>query len=515
MLAWKRQAKRPTLGRGSLTGRSSLGASGGAPQRAVPVPARRSPQVPRSPKPGERRGPPVRPGRPAPGRPATPPARPASPPSRPTSPSPSRRPLFPEHPATPKPKRDGLPKERPTLNESFGRKGSVSDTVRQAMKLAKFLPKKGKFGLRPGIPWDDLLKIVLEGLNKIARAQSRPYFYGPEAGWTYWGPWPYPSPPVDYQQQVFQSTDGAPFPWAMYPTGLQLQALVTSTPPSIGRSRTVPANQPGAAANHPISNLSHWVRYAPIAGRWNSMEAWTRPYSLTWAKPTAWPGWYPPLAAPGSEPMTDPNFVPRPSPEPAPLPWHEIPYRAPAIAPDLARSSRGPAPAYIIPVRDAAIRTEWPSGRPVTASGPHRRDPPPPGDRQKKFGTGPGMAALMAVAYAGTEFADLVNISFKILPRKVQRRILKANKGRRDPSAVFNAMMDPANHFNWSQWAVAVIANGFSDSVIGRVLGKVKGRGPKANFNDAQRVGDWLGAQKDADDKRAKRDKKRSPNNGR
>jgi hypothetical protein len=383
------------------------------------------------------------------------------------------------------------------------------------MKLAKFIPKKGPGGLRPGIPWDDLLKLVLEGLNKAATAQARPYLVGPEFGWTYFGPWVYPEPPVDYGQQVFQSADGAPFPWAMYPTGLQLQALVTGTPSSYWpRQKLVPANQPGAAANHPISSLSHWVRYAPIAGRWNSMEAWTRPYSLTWAKPTAWPGWYPPLVSPSNVPVSDPNFMPNAPPEPAAMPWSEIPFRSPAIAPDLARSSRGPAPSYVIPIIDASIITTFTPNGVRTAPGRHDRSPPPPGDRQKKFGTGPKAAALLAVAYAATEFADLVNISFKLLPRKIQRRILAANKGRKDPSSVFNAMFDPATHYNWSAWAVAVLANAFTDSVAGRVFGKVKGRGPKANMNDAARVGQWLGDTKRRDDKDADRDKRKRHGNG-
>lgn len=155
--------------------------------------------------------------------------------------------------------------------------------------------------------------------------------------------------------------------------------------------------------------------------------------------------------------ISDPWFLPigQPVAPPRRGPTPGYPDGRPRPTPEVSTGSYG-SPSGVTGV----------SPRPATSSLPR---PPREGEKERKGRVQKTIARMIQVAFEATEFVDLVDNIYDALPKKLRDRVEKADKGNMTPQDKMAAIYKYSDQIDLNQMAWNIIANHYSDEVIGRL----------------------------------------------
>lgn len=147
------------------------------------------------------------------------------------------------------------------------------------------------------------------------------------------------------------------------------------------------------------------------------------------------------------------------------------------IGQPVAPPTRGPSPGYPDPrprptpeVSTGSYGT--PSGDPDVSPKPKPQDrprPPRDGEKERKGRVQKTIARMVQIAFEATEFVDMVDNIYSALPKKLRNRIEKLDKGNMTPQDKMAAIYKYSDQIDLNQMVWNVIANHYSDEVIGRL----------------------------------------------
>jgi hypothetical protein len=207
------------------------------------------------------------------------------------------------------------------------------------------------------------------------------------------------------------------------------------------------------------------------------VEPWREATAPQPARSPVW--WFDPLVTqPSSIPMRDPLFLPigTPAPVPAPVPFRQLPRVRPDPNRDpRERPNRGPRPARR-PSRNPAL-WRWPgntlANRPSLASQPvHKRLPPGPGVKEKKYLVTPKMAMLMGALLQVTEAADAIKAVYDTLPKWARDRCARErNKSLSKTAGKAQCLWNYAYLIDPEEAFLALFAEKLADAPIGKASG--------------------------------------------
>lgn len=162
-----------------------------------------------------------------------------------------------------------------------------------------------------------------------------------------------------------------------------------------------------------------------------------------------------PAPSPGAKPSPEPVSPPAPVNPPTPRP---------GIVP---RPRPGYEPAWGVAVRASNPRI----GRGV---GFVKREPPPRGTKEKKFGTTPLLLNVLSRALDATEVADMVDNFFRALPYDKQRELFRRTGGTPSYSEKAWHVYQHFSELDGSELILNILTNEIEDQIIGRVNRRIR-----------------------------------------
>lgn len=163
--------------------------------------------------------------------------------------------------------------------------------------------------------------------------------------------------------------------------------------------------------------------------------------------------WVQPRQVPIADPWFLPIGQPVPTPRRSPTPGYPVPGTPPT--PEVSTGSYGSTTVY---------PKAGPRPQPQT-----RPKPPGPGEKERKGAARQAVATLARIAFAASEWVDMIDAIYEALPKKLRKTIEAKDKGRgMTPQDKALAIYANADQIDLNQMVLNILANQFEDAVIGR-----------------------------------------------